>query len=232
MLLFPTLRGLFSGLPHGTFLILQVCATRQSCTPPWAQLPGCGAVKGSLFLSGLPVPGLHCLPHHWSAWPSALHIDNQSLKFKFSSRTVLKTWVYAAKLILTTWLLLWKTSSVNDEINVLQFRKAPGCILVSNSVACSGWLPEGEGAFCLYPTRVEDSTARKNQAECAFKCHWQMVFLPSVMTTHVIKFTNSWRAPGFGWPCSVNHPFTCFSFYIFRKAKAKITEASFPKDTF
>ena len=29
----------------------------------------------------------------------------------------------------------------------------------------------------------------------------------------------------------VSHPFTCFSFYIFQKAKAKI-KASFPKDTF
>ena len=98
----PTLRGLFSGLPPGDFSDHSgLCSTSVLYTATQAQLPGCGAVKGSLFLSGLPVQGFTVFLTTGPAWPSALYIDNQSLKFTYSSRTVLKTWVYAAKLILS-----------------------------------------------------------------------------------------------------------------------------------
>lgn len=120
----------------------------------------CGAVKAGLFLSGLPAQGFSVLLLTGPSWPSALRTDNKSGHSKtFSSRPVLKTWVdvkfpHEANLK-WLWVLLWQTPSVNYPINVLQFRKALGCILISNSVTSSDWLPEGEGAFCLQPAGLK-----------------------------------------------------------------------------
>lgn len=168
----PTLRGLFSRAPLlETFLITQVCATRQSYTrtPAWA--PACLGVwccerksvclglspsfRAPLFLTTESLPG-----------PSALHIDNHLNSKFFFQRTNIKDLGLCCKANL-------KRLGCCSERHLLLMMKlmysvqeALGCILVSNS---DEHVQVVSRRRCFAYQQGEDSTARKNQAECAFQ---------------------------------------------------------------
>ena len=55
-------------------------------------------------------------------------------------------------------------------------------------MASSGWLPEGEGAFCLHPAGVKIPLPGKTKQNVLSNATDRWFFLPSVMTTHIIKF--------------------------------------------
>ena len=98
----------------------------------------------------------------------------------------------------------------------------------------SGWLPEGEGAFCLHPAGVEILLPGKTKQNVLSNAtdRWFVFFFTIGDDNSHNKVLPTHEEPQGVHGHLVSHPFTCFSFYIFQKAKAKITEASFPKDTF